>query len=420
MRPPAARRWLLVGALLAAACGRDGAPAATGPLAGLAPTLSMSLAEEEQDAVRLLLGRFERETGARVRLVAVAAADLREKLRVDVAAGRPSIDLFAQDNLDLRALVDAGVVQDLSDVALPEGVLPALVPPRFDGRQYFLPFRPNVQVAYVNRARFRAAGVAPPRTVEELRDVARALKRAARGVPKVTLALDEGAGTAVTVSEWLVGFGGDPLRLDGPEALAAFEFLQELWREGLLARESLLAKFDTQVDFLQGETAWLAENWPFTSRVFAEQDLLDRFEVYPGWRGPARAAHVIGGDVLGIPRGVDGRRREAALALARFLLSREAQRLLVERNAWPSVRADAYGAVPPALRPTFEAIQAALADGFFRPSVPHWPEVTEAMNEAVRRVVQHGEPARPVLEALARRVSEAARRKAAPAPGSGG
>jgi trehalose transport system substrate-binding protein len=414
------RGLLLTVALVAVACGRDGGAPRTGPLAGLTATFSVSLAEEEQDAVRELLARFERETGARVRLVSVAAADLPEKLRVDVGAGRPTIDLFAQDNLGLRALVDAGVVEDLSDVELPAGVLPAMVPPRFDGRRYFLPFRPNVQVAYANRARFRQAGVAPPRTVEELRRVARALKAAAGGEPKVTLALDQGAGTAVTVSEWIVAFGGDPLRLDGPGAVEAFEFLQGLWGEGLLARESLVAKFDTQVDFLQGETAWLAENWPFTSRVFAEQDLLDRFEVYPGWRGPVRAAHVIGGDVLGIPRGVGGRQREAAVALARFLMSREAQALLVERNAWPSIREDAYGAVPPALRQTFDAIRAALVDGFFRPSVSYWPEVTEAMNDAVRRVVEQGEPARPVLEALASRVSEAARRKPAPVAGAGG
>jgi len=147
------------------------------------------------------------------------------------------------------------------------------------------------------------------------------------------------------------------------------------------------------VDYLQGETAWLASNWPFTSMVFAEQDILDRFQVYEGWRGPARAAHVVGGDVLGIPKGVTGPRKEAALALARFLMSRDAQALLVERNAWPSIRADAYGRVPPALRETFEAIQKALADGWFRPNVPYWPDVSEAMNEAVRRILERGEPA---------------------------
>jgi hypothetical protein len=97
-------------------------------------------------------------------------------------------------------------------------------------------------------------------------------------------------------------------------------------------------------------------------------------------------------------------------------MSREAQQRLVERNAWPAIRGDAYGAVPPALRETFEAIRRALADGFFRPAVPYWPEASDAMNEAVRRILERGEPARSVLDALHAGIAGAARRKGAPYP----
>jgi trehalose transport system substrate-binding protein len=195
--------------------------------------------------------------------------------------------------------------------------------------------------------------------------------------------------------------------------ILAFEFLQALWREGLLAPESLLAKYDSEVDYLQGETAWLAQNWPFTSIVFAEQDVLDRFRVYEGWRGPVRAAHVVGGDVLGIPRGMTGRRRDAAVALARFLMSPDAQRFLVERNGWLSVRTDVYATVPGPLRETFAAAQRALADGWLRPSVPYWSDVSDAMNEATRRILGDGEPVRPALDVLHAKVVAAARRKGA-------
>lgn len=133
--------------------------------------------------------------------------------------------------------------------------------------------------------------------------------------------------------------------------------------------------------------------------------------LYEGWRGPIRAAHVVGGDVLGMPRGVAGRRKEAAVALARFLMSRDAQQFLVERNAWPSIRADAYGTVPDALRETFTAARRALADGWYRPSVPYWSDVSDEMNEAIRRILEGGEPAREVLDALHAKVAEAARRK---------
>jgi trehalose transport system substrate-binding protein len=400
---------LLLAAVLAGACGRADEAGREGL------TFSASLAEDEKPTVRDVLERFRAESGIAVALVSVTAMDLPEKLKVEVGSGRPTIDLFAQDNLALRPLVDDGLVQPLDDVAVPEAVLPGMAPPRFDGTRYFLPFRPNVQVTYANRARLREAGVAPPRTVAELRTVGQAF-RARRGAPKITLPLADGAPTAITVAELILGFGGDPLLLNDPGSIAAFEFLAGLWRDGLLARESLVAKYDTQVDHLVSETAWLAPNWPFTSGVLARQDLLDRFEVYEGWRGPARAAHVIGGDVLGIPRGITGPRRERAARLAGFLMSRDAQARLVSGNAWPAIRADAYGQVPAAQRETFEAVRRALGDGWHRPGVAYWPDVSDAMNEAVRRILQGGEPVRPVLDRLHAAVGEAARRKGAPYP----
>lgn len=409
-RPAPALAACLI-AVLASACGRSDESDRQ------ALTFSASLAEDEKPTVRDVLERFRAGSGVAATIVAVTATDLPEKLKVEVGAGRPTIDLFAQDNLALRPLVDGGLVQPLDDVAVPDAVPPAMIPPRFGGTRYFLPFRPNVLVTYVNRSRLREAGATLPRTTAELRSVARAF-RERRGAPKVTLALAEGAPAAITVAELVLGFGGDPLALNDPGSVAAFEFLAGLWRDGLLARESLVAKYDTQVDNLVSETAWLAPNWPFTSGVLGRQELLDRFEVYEGWRGPARAAHVVGGDVLGVPRGITGRRRERAVQLAVFLMSRDAQERLVAGNAWPAIRADAYGQVPAAQRETFEAVRRALGDGWHRPGVPYWPAVSDAMNEAVRRILQGGEPVRPVLDRLHGVIADAARRTGAPYPPS--
>jgi trehalose transport system substrate-binding protein len=51
----------------------------------------------------------------------------------------------------------------------------------------------------------------------------------------------------------------------------------------------------------------MAQNWPLTSATFADQGILGEFTVYAGWSGPVQLAHVIGGEVLGIPRGFRGR-----------------------------------------------------------------------------------------------------------------
>jgi trehalose transport system substrate-binding protein len=410
------RRFLLlfsVLALLGSAC-RPAQQAQTpgaGDFEGTSITFSISLAEAETAAIESLLSQFEEDTGAEVELTAVTSADLPEKLKVDVGANRPTIHLFAQDNLALTELVDEDLVEDLSDVEIPDGVVESMIPQRFDDKQFFLPFRPNVRVAYVNNERFEAAGVEPPTTVEELRETAEMLKAEADGSAKVTFSLAEGDPAAVTISEFVVSFGGDPLILNDEGSVEAFEFIQGMWRDELLAQESLLAKFDTEVDYIQGETAWLAQNWPFTSSELAKQDLLDRFDVYAGWTGPEREAHVIGGDVLGITKGVSGEELEAAVALAQFLMSKETQEALAEQNAWPSIRDDAYGTVPEDQQETFEAIQGALENGYYRPNVAYWSDVSEQMNVAIRRIVEGGEDAKTVLDELHANIEQAAEEK---------
>ncbi len=410
---------LLVPLLALTACGGDdeeeGAGGGTRELAGTSITFSISLAQEEQAAIEDLIRQFESRTGADVNVSAITSGDLPAKLRVDVGAGRPTVHLFAQDNLALAVLVQENLVEDLSDVQLPSQVLPSMTPERFNDKQYFLPFRPNVRVAYVNTERFRSANIQRPTTAEQLRDVARRLRDAGGG-PKVTLSLAQGDPGAVTISEWILSFGGNPLILNDEGSVRALEFIQGMWRDGLLARESLLGKFDTEPEYLIGETAWYAQNWPFTTAQLAEQGLLERFDVYEGWRGPARAAHVIGGDVLGIPRGVSPEQRRAAVELAQFLMSKQAQETLAERNAWPSIRSDSYGTVPAEQKETFDAVQKALADGWYRPNVVYWSDVSEQLNAAIRRVIEGGENVRSVLNELHGRIEAAARQKGAQYP----
>lgn len=414
---------VLILVLALAGCGADDARLGEGgQLAGTEITFSIAIPDAEKPAIQELLSRFQRRTRARVNVAFITrfrnqpasrvnlatwldSRELIRRLAREVRSG-PSVHLFAQDNLLLTPLVDAGLVQDLSGVPIPAAVIDSMVPPRFGNRRLFLPFRPNVRLTYADEAKFSDAGLKPPATTDELVAAARRLKLAT-GQPGVTLSLAEGDPAAVTISELIVSYGGDPLVLNDAGSVQVFSFLKQLWGEGLIARESLFARYDTEVDNLSSGTASLAQNWSFTSAVLAKKGALGRFRVYPGWRGPARAAHVIGGDVLGIPRGVRGRQRDVALALAQYLMSKEAQQYLVQENAWASIRTDAYGTVPAEQYETFDAIQAALKDGWFRPSVPYWPAVSARMNEAVDRILLQQQDVGVVLDELNAEIEEA-------------
>jgi trehalose transport system substrate-binding protein len=413
-------------ALVTAACGGKKSPttpSVTGgaALAGTTITFSDALAESEQAAVQKVIGMFEDQTGAKVNITQVTAQDLPQKLKVEVDSGNHTIQLFAQDNLALATLVDQDLVEDLSDVQIPDGVTPALIPEKFDGKQFFLPYRPNVRVTYVNKDQFSAAGATAPQTTDDYKSAAEKLKAAA-GTGKVTLSLADQPDTGplgVTVSEWVVSYGGDPLILNDSGSVDAFTFLQGMWKEGDFADESKLAKYDTEVDYLKGETSWLATNWPFTTAELATTGILDKFDVYAGWKGPSRAAHVIGGEVLGIPKGISGKQKDAAIALAQFLTSKEAQTILVAENSWPSVRSDALADVPAEQKSTFDAIQTALADGWYRPNVVYWSDVEAAMDDAVSRILYNGEDAATVLNEEHDKIAQAAQSKNASYPPSG-
>jgi trehalose transport system substrate-binding protein len=125
---------------------------------------------------------------------------------------------------------------------------------------------------------------------------------------------------------------------------------------------------------------------------------------YSGWAGPAREAHVIGGDVLGMP--VDAPHRQLALALIRHLQSREVQMLLTSRLGWPSLRADVEGTVEAWLQPHVAAVGEALRHGIFRTNVRYGAEYERITNEAVQRILWRDEAPASVLPPLADRLAE--------------
>jgi trehalose transport system substrate-binding protein len=405
-------RWaigVLSLALVASACG---APQTTGEgegdLSGTSITFNVSLAEEEQQGIQDVLAAFTQQTGAEVKVSNVPAENIPNKLQVEVDSGEHTIHLISFDNNTLATLVDGELVQPLDDVEIPAEVNEALIPATFDGTQYFLPFRPNVRVAYANQQQFQTAGVsAPPATFDEYRSMAETFQQET-GQPRVTVSLAPGSSAPVVVSEWILSFGGEPVVLNDEGSVEAMTELQSMWNDELIARESLQAEFDTEVDYLRGETAYYAQNWPFTSSIFQDEGVLELFTIDKGWAGPSGEFHVIGGDVLAIPEGIEGEQRDAAVQLATFLMGQEAQSILAETNAWPSIRNDAVGNVPSELQPTFDAVQAALENGWYRPSVSYWPDVQVAMDEAVRRILQEGEDPKTVLDELHAQVEQAA------------
>ena len=357
----------------------------------------MGLGEAEWQVMReVVFPPFEKEHGVKIEAIQMEAEDLPQVLEAQITANKVAIDLFAQDNMQLAYLVNKGLLEDLSDFAseIPDTVVPALIEAgKFDGKLYFLAYRPNVQITYYNQSKFREYGLKPPGRWDELYYAAKVFKQKEK-VGKILFKAYGGAPTATQLYEWIISAGGDPLTINDEGCINTFAFLQNLWP--YLAPDSIRAKFDTSNEYLARDSAYLMQNWPFGVRVIVEDYKKTGIATYHGFSGPEREAHVIGGEVLGIPKGA--KKKELALAFIRYLQSKKVQETLVSQLGWPSLRSDAYGTVPAWLRPHFESVNQALKYGVFRKNVHYWDDYVKYINEAFLQIVIRGEPVKKTLD----------------------
>ncbi|MBD3295963.1 MAG: extracellular solute-binding protein, partial [Candidatus Omnitrophica bacterium] len=263
----------------------------------------MSLTEEEWSVFRRkIFPVFEKRHNIKIRSYQIASGRLSAKLEALTHAGRSEIDLFAQDNMSLASLVNRNLVSDLTpyEKDIPGSVYPNLIDAiKFEDKLYFMPFRPNVQITYYNRSKFDEYGLKVPETWDELMAAGRTFVEK-EGTGRILVKGYGGNPTATQVYEFILQAGGDPYTFNGPGCIKAFRFLQDL--APYMSPETGRAKWDTVNDSLARREVYIAQNWPFAVPVLIKDYELDMIGTYSGWAGPAGERHVIGGDVLGIPR----------------------------------------------------------------------------------------------------------------------
>ena len=306
--------------------------------------------------------------------------------------------------MSLAPLVRKELVRDLSSYAekIPKTVLSNLAEAaRFNGRLYFMPFRPNVQITYYNRERFDMYGLSLPETWEELKEAARIFKEK-EGAGRVLVKGYGGNPTATQMYEFILQAGGDPYAFDDAGCRKAFRFLQEI--QPYLSPESQRAKWDTVNESLARGEAYIAQNWPFGVPILIKDYGLDCIDTYSGWAGPAGERHVIGGDVLGIP--VNARFKDLALEFIFFLQSKQVQEILVSELGWPSVRTDTYAAVEEWQKPHFKTVKKALEKGVFRRNVLWWPAYKKYISRAFQDIVMDGKDVSKTLSDYKERLEE--------------
>jgi multiple sugar transport system substrate-binding protein len=201
-------------------------------------TLRVTLANHVwTDGIKAAIPEFEKDSGLKVELTQLGEDQLSDQYNVKLNAGTNEIDvmmyrplqegkLFAKNKYltDLTTNVKSDAAWDWADFQ--KGPVSSTT---FENKVVGVPIITEREVLYYRKDLLEAAGVAVPKTMEELEAAAKKVSAANKGVAGFVARTNKSA--AVTqFSSFLYSFGGDFIdgsgkaSLDTPEAKAAYAF----------------------------------------------------------------------------------------------------------------------------------------------------------------------------------------------------
>ncbi|MGW2251733.1 sugar ABC transporter substrate-binding protein [Kitasatospora sp. NPDC001660] len=259
-----------------------------------------------------LLSACGRTVGVRVEQTSVPGASLIPKV-LQQASSRTLPDLLMLDNPDLQQIARTGALTPLDGYGIDaDGFAPGIVSAgTYQDKLYGL--APNVStVALIyNKDMLAEAGVAVPRTWDELKAAAAALTRPGRyGMAVDANATFEGTWQFLP---FLWSNGGDERQLDTPQAAQALQLWVDLVNSGSMSKSVLnWTQADVHDQFVAGRTAMMI-NGPWRIPAL-EQDANLHWGVapVPVPRLGQTPVTPLGGEVWTVPQGPSKARQEKA------------------------------------------------------------------------------------------------------------
>lgn len=349
---------VLCGMLLSAGC-NAGIESGQHPsfTEGSANTRSITLATGSHpwvDAIKPLLPQFEAETGINVNVQGFFEDQLTQKLTVQFTSQSSSPDVFMYRPLqEGKLFFRNGWLEPLDEYAARneaydyrdftrQSIRSSIV----DGKLTGIPIVTEQQIMYYRKDLLKEAGLAVPRTMEELKTAAGKLHNPDKGVYGF-VARGQRSPLVTQVSSFLFSEGGDftngnKAAINTPEAIRAFTYYGTLLRD-------------------YGPPDVIRMSWPQASSFFAEGKAaiyIDANSIYKMTMAPdyPEVAENVG--FATIPAGAQGSRaynitswglainpksadKEAAWAFIEWATGRETS-LLIQQKGIPGPRSSAW------------------------------------------------------------------------------
>lgn len=367
---------------------------------------------ENQMLSETLIPAFEAEhPDIKIQSLPVPYEDFRRKLITSISGG-VAPDLIRSDIIWVPELADMGALVALDEQmpdfdALTENLFPGpLSTNLWNGHYYGLPLDTNTKVWLHNPDMYQAASIsAPPKEISELPGQCEAIKAAN---PEAYLFAADGTFAWVTLP-WIWSMGGDILSpdmstasgyLNGPQTVAAYEFLLKLYDEGCIAPVILGNGIDPFTGFAQDLYANL-DNGPWTYPIVASQfpDKEIAASAFPA--GEGGSIDVVGGeDVILFQQ---SQHQEQAMEFLRFMLSDEYQLKMAEVGQIP-VRSDLVNGDYLQKYPYYGTFLEQLQTARARPAHPSWSKMDEILTDAGQLILRHEMTPQEALDQAAEKI----------------
>jgi multiple sugar transport system substrate-binding protein len=379
-------------------------------------TFAGSALGPEAAVLRRQLARFgEGHPGVDVELrVTPDAADQRHQLYVQWLNARAADpDVLQLDVIWTAEFAGAGWILPLDRFApeVDDFVPAALTASRWRGTLYAMPWFVDLGLLYW-RTDLLAA---PPRSLSELRDVARRLQDAGQARFGLVWQGARYEGLITVFLEHLGAFGGSILDeqgrvvVDRPAAIRALTFMCEaVGRDGFVPSSALTWQEEqTRFSFQNGDAVFM-RNWPYAASLLqdeTESRVAGRFAMAPFPAGDeGKPAAALGGAQLAI--NARSPNRELAWALVQFLAAPEQ---MLERAGGaaqlPSRRSlYATGTLAGVLPMPLEQIRQLVDAAVPRPVTPVYSELSEILQVRIHRALSGQQAPETALREAAREI----------------
>jgi multiple sugar transport system substrate-binding protein len=366
-------------------------------------------------AIQKILPEFTAETGIKVNLEIIPYAGLRERSLTDLISGSGTFDLITMDIVWMGEWAESNFIVQLDDLVNRDNIdLKAFLPGALKGLSYWkgkvygMPIGAYYFLMNYRKDLFEANGLRPPETFADVMSDGKKLgspgqidgiaEPMVRGAPVVhyTLGFISGAGLDFLDEHGHLSSDLKPVA----DVIDSYKSFQEIGPKGMLSYDwtSITDAYAQSKIAMVGAWSVVAPDFenPKKSQVVGKTG----YAYLPVLKKGDKARVPFGGWSLVINKA--SKKQQAAWELVKWLLTPKVQKEYAENLGTPVLFQTLEDPDLQAKFPWYKLILQAEKDGIvdptFRPRIPQWPKIEEALGVELNEVMTGSKTADQALQ----------------------